>query len=251
MPGWRQGGSQRGCSCLREGPEEERGAPHRSHPAPVSSWEALPGEGACRGGGSSSVKCRIATRAQPEVPVLQWLYSDWEIGKQKERRSLVNSSSFCQVKNRQKVRAMLGDTKMPLSSSRKRMGRKIFSFPLACSLPSPPKDIQHEGQCSCQSSLDGSSPLQQHFSCFNKLICQSDIRSLKKRSSGNSITTPTDGNAVYGFHTPQPGLLGQVAAYRLDPKLLHRPGAGLARPTTPPVSHLPKELLSEAAFFSE
>lgn len=46
-----------------------------------------------------------------------------------------------------------------------------------CPLSSPPKDIQHGGQCSCQSSPNGSSPLQQDLSCFNKLICQSDILS--------------------------------------------------------------------------
>lgn len=149
------------------------------------------------------MKRRPATRAWPEVPVLRWLYGDREIGRQKERRAPVNSSSFCQLKNRQQARAMPGDIKMPLSSFRK----KTFSFPPACPLPSPPKDVQHEGQRSCQSSLDGSSPLQQDFSCLNKLICQSDIRSLKKpRSSGNSVATPTDGNAAHGFYSPQPGL---------------------------------------------
>lgn len=191
---------------LRGGLEEKRGAPHHSHPAPVSSWEAIPGEEACWGGGGSGVKCRPATQAWPEVPVLRWLYGDREIGRQKEKRALVNSSSFSQLKKRQQARAMPGDTKMPLSSFRKKMGRKNFSFPLACLLPSPPKDIQHEGQYSCQSSLDGSSPLHD-FSCLNKLVCQTDIRSLKKdRSSGNSVATPTEGNTAPSLHIPQPGL---------------------------------------------
>lgn len=101
-------------------------------------------------------------------------------GEKKKRRAPVNSSSFCQLKNRQKARAMPGDIKMPLSF-RKKTGRKTFSFPLAFPLPSPPKDTEHEGQCRCQSSLDGSSSLQQDFCCLNKLICQSDIHSLKKK----------------------------------------------------------------------
>lgn len=46
-----------------------------------------------------------------------------------------------------------------------------------CPLLSLPKDIQQGGQCSCRSSPDGSSPLQQDLSYFNKLICQSDIPS--------------------------------------------------------------------------
>lgn len=124
---------------------------------------------------------------------------------------------------------------MPLSSSRKKMGRKTFSFPLACPFPSPPKDIQHEGQCSCQSSLDGGSPLQQDFSCLNKLICRSDIRSLKKKQ----ILWQFDSNTYRWERSSRlprspAWTTRQVAAYRPDPELLHRPGAGLARPTTPP-----------------
>lgn len=117
-----------------------------------------------------------------------------------------------------------------------------------CPLPSPPKDIQHGGQCSWQSSLDGSSPLQQDLSCFNKLICQTFQRQ-KTRPSGNSVAT--DRNAACGFHTLAVWTTQQEAAFRPNPKLLLRTEVELARPTTPPVSHLPKELQSEAAFSSQ
>lgn len=73
------------------------------------------------------------------------------------------------------------------------------------------------------------------------------FRAQKTRSSANSVAT--DGNAAHGFYTLAVWTTQQVATLRLDPKLLHRTGVGLARPTTPPVSHLPKELQSEAAFF--
>lgn len=125
--------------------------------------------------------------------------------------------------------------------------KKTFPFPLTCPLPSPPKDIQHGGQCSCQSSLDGSSPLQQDLSCFNKLICQT-FQAQKSRPSGNSVAK--NGNAACGFHTLAVWTTQQVAAFRPEPKLLHRTEVGLAKPTTPPVSYLLKELQSEAAFFS-
>lgn len=88
-----------------------------------------------------------------------------------------------------------------------------------CPLPSPPKDIQHGGQCSCQNSLDGSSPLQQDSSCFNKLIGLT-FQAQKTRSSGNSVAT--DGNAARGFHTLAVWTSQQVAAFRPDPKLLHK-----------------------------
>lgn len=75
------------------------------------------------------------------------------------------------------------------------------------------------------------------------------FRAQKTRSSANSVAR--DGNAARGFHTLAVWTTQQVAAFRPDPKLLHRTGVGLARSTAPPVSHLPKELQTEAAFFSE
>lgn len=154
MPGWRHGGSHRGCSV-----SEEWGAPHCSHPALVSSWEALLGEGAS-GMYGSSVKRRPAAQVWSDVPVLRWHYGDRESSRQEERRAPVNSSCFCQLKTKQKARAMPGGMKMPPSSFWRWMGRKT----LVCPLPSPPGTL---GQCS---SLDCSSPLQQDSSCFDKLI---------------------------------------------------------------------------------
>lgn len=98
-----------------------------------------------------------------------------------------------------------------------------------CPLPSPPKDIQHGGQCSWQSSLDGSSPLQQDLSCFNKLICQTFQRQ-KTRPSGNSVAT--DRNAACGFHTLAVWTTQQEAAFRPNPKLLLRSGAGKTHHST-------------------
>lgn len=103
---------------------------HCCLPAPASSWqwEALPGE-------------------EPE------------------------NCSFSQVgggKKKKMVRAIPKSVKILLASFRKTMGRKTFSFASSSPLPSLPIDIQVEVQTSCQSSLDGSSPLQQDFCCLNK-----------------------------------------------------------------------------------
>lgn len=80
------------------------------------------------------------------------------------------SCSFSQVGGggKKKVRAITKSVKILLASFRKTMGRKTFSFTSSSPLPSLPKHIQVEVQTSCQSSLDGSSPLQQDFCCLNK-----------------------------------------------------------------------------------
>lgn len=140
---------------------------------------------------------------------------------------------------------------MLLSSFRKKMGRKKD---LSISTHVPPSFPHLKTFSRGGSAAVGA--LRMAALLFSKICPASTsssvsqtFRAQKTRSSENSVAT--DGNAARNFHTLAVWTTQQVAAFRLDPKLLHRTGVGLARPTTPPVSHLPKELQSEAAFFSE
>lgn len=144
---------------------------------------------------------------------------------------------------------MAGEIKIPLPSFRKKMGRKRpFRFHSCAPFLPHPKTFSMEASAVLELSgwqLSSSARLvllqQTHLSVT--------FQAQKTRSSGNSVAT--DGNAACGFHTLAVWTTQQVAAFRPNPKRLQRTEVGLARPTTPPVSHLPKELQSEAAFFSQ